>query len=314
MTFTGCWWLKWVWPLVGAAMCVAVPAAAGPSGAEVQRLRLSLRSLIPEPGAGDTWRPAAAVRYFGPEELEAVAGQRTPLLRELGFRQGIEARFRDAKGETRLCCFDLGGVLHAFAAVDELTPKEARPLPLGRRGWQAGEEVVFCAGRYLATATGPAAASVAQRAAQSARAADQTENLFDWLPEKDRVPGSERALPKGLPDMPFLGGAAGATYRVRSKEAALLLFVFVTREESSAVFPRLEHHLQSQGRPLRRAPSVGEESAAADVKPLGPTVAMRVGRFIALASGTDDPETLRSVLTATAAALSRKAGGEPGLK
>lgn len=287
----------------GMAKASAAPLPA----AQVQRVRLALRSLAPAPKRGDKWHLAGRIQFFGveglPERFPAQAGA----IAALNFRQGAAAKCAGPVGQTSLLLLDLGSVLYALAALERLQPADAVVVKLGHRGFQQGASWGFCKGAYVGIASGPDAEALARRVVKAVLGAEQP-TLVDLLPAEGCVPGSVRALPAGVPELAFLGGAASATYKVDSQTATLYLLGNDAREEAGESFAALVERARAQGRAAASMPEMGDEVLSVEMGMLGRFAAVRVGKFIAITAGNTDMNVLRVPLAAVVATLKEKLG------
>lgn len=203
-------------------------------------------------------------------ELEGLAGQSGPLLREYGAQRAEQAVYRQGAAQHQVTIYEMLDRSGAYGAYT-LLRAGGKEISLGEAGARLGDRLVFYQGNYFATIDqGPDPSAwqpLANRLKKLAGSQPSLPNLPFYLPREGLVAGSDRYLlgPRALQRVaPFAPGdwagfaygaeVEAARYQTEAGPAILLLISYPTPQiaaERLRDFARL-FNLNGSGEPLQR--------------------------------------------------------------
>jgi hypothetical protein len=257
------------------------------------KLAALVLALLPAPEATEGWTLRGAPRTYSPGNLYDYINGNADLFHSYGFQQvGVGDYVRKGgEGWITVDIYDMGAPLHAFGVYSAERPADPQPMPVGVQGYALGGLIAFWTGPYyvkvsLADGDDAAAARALARAAdQRIRRATAMPAEVKRLPERNRVPGSERYTKTSALGHDFLGEVVSADYRLDGNTATLYIACLGGEKSAAEGLQKLSEFETAAGVTVSDMPGVGEDAFAVRDPYQGQLVAAWQGRFVYIAVG-----------------------------
>jgi hypothetical protein len=123
--------------------------------------------------------------------------------------------------------------------------------------------------------------------------------VFSFLPDKGRVPNSERYSAEATLGQHFLANSFQATYLAETGPAEAVVLPAANRDVAAKVLDAYRNLFVRNGKLLDPIPNLGEDNFTAEDKYLGRVVAFRLDRFVVVFSGYIDRQKLVDLAAGT---------------
>lgn len=116
--------------------------------------------------------------------------------------------------------------------------------------------------------------------------------VFSFLPDKGRVPNSERYIADAVFGQPFLANSFAATYNVDGDVIEGLVLPAANKETAAKILDAYKSLYLRNGKLLDPVPNLGEDNFTGEDRYLGRAIAFRIDRFIVAFNGYKDRQHL----------------------
>ncbi len=123
--------------------------------------------------------------------------------------------------------------------------------------------------------------------------------VFNFYPETNRVPHSERYSADSGFGQSYLGNSFLATFNVDGDAVEGLIIPAAERQPATAILNAYRNLFLQNGRLLDPIPNLGEDNFTAEDRYLGRVVAFRIDRFVVAFNGFKDRQHLIDLASAT---------------
>jgi hypothetical protein len=152
--------------------------------------------------------------------------------------------------------------------------------------------------RITGAAPGDALLKLTGSVADRMPAAPGKPAVFAFLPEKFRVPNSERYSAESGLGQTFLANSFQATFDLNGDRIEGLVVPAADKNAAGAILNAYKSLYVQNGRLLDPVPNLGEDNFTAEDKFLGRVVAFRIDRFVVIFNGYKDRQHLLDLATA----------------
>ncbi len=122
--------------------------------------------------------------------------------------------------------------------------------------------------------------------------------VFAFLPDTQRVPGSERYSSDSAFGQPFLANSFQATFNLDNDIIEGLVIPTTNKQSAANILDQYKGLYLHNGKLLDPIPNLGEDNFTAEDRFLGRVVAFRIDRFIVAFNGYHDRQHLLDLATA----------------
>ena len=122
--------------------------------------------------------------------------------------------------------------------------------------------------------------------------------VFTFLPDKGRVPNSERFSAEPVLGQPYLANSFLVTFNVDGDSIEGLVLPAAGKEEAAKILEAYEALYVRNGKLLDPVPNLGEANFTGEDRYLGRTVAFRIDRFVVAFNGYRDRQHLLDLAVA----------------
>jgi hypothetical protein len=152
--------------------------------------------------------------------------------------------------------------------------------------------------RITGAAEGDAVLRLARFVADRMPPAPSKPAVFAFLPDKQRVPGSERYSSDSAFGQPFLANSFQATFNVDNDVIEGIVIPATNKQSAEKILDQYKGLYLHNGKLLDPIPNLGEDNFTAEDRFLGRVVAFRIDRFIIAFNGFHDRQHLLDLATA----------------
>jgi hypothetical protein len=238
-----------------------------------------------------------------------------------GFVALLHREFKTSRSELTVDIYDMGAALNAFGIYAAERPPDQAVIPIGAEGYLDEYALHFYRDHYYVKLSAYAESDDAQARRDEARRTLETmaeaisrqiggsrspPGVFALLPDKERVPGSERFLGRYPLGYDFLAPAIQADFRVADRRSTLVLSETGNPAEASQRVARLRQHFERLGS-VAAAPEVAPGVWRGHTSFEGTMLFFAQGRHVVIL--VSPPAAPAILLAATQARLS---SAEPG--
>jgi len=274
------------------ASCLQVAYTQEQFGEESQsanvptEVRERLSRLVPDPPPARATLEGQPAFYDSPTLYQYMDGA-ADVFQIYDVQALFHQDFKAGPVDLTVDIFDMGSLENAFGMyAAERSPKYDF-VGLGAEGYRNEGLLNFFQDRYYvklaAFEEGGNAALQEFGVAISKRIGDNTRFpvQLSKLPKTQRIPRTEKYLPKDPLGHPFLGPAYQATYRMESGERILMISVAADPADAGSRMKALEDHFRRTGE-WKAAPQFGTGSARGSNSFEGSLVATASGHYVVL--------------------------------
>ena len=285
---------SWAPPAASPSQAGETDLAGAPSQAEE-----ALAALLPDDGAVPGWEKAGAPTFYGPENLWDCIDGAAALYLDYGFRLLVTAEYTTGDGYTTAAMeiHQMETPLHAFAIYAAERSHQYAFVKIGVEGYLGRNLLNFWKGPYYTKVTsyrvdegaGETLRNVAAAVAESIPGQYAEPEAFGYFPQRNRVPRSERYIPKDFLGLPFFRSGYRVDYQDGGSRYQLFLVPNPSPGQAEEALARYREHLASQD------PGVSLETRAdyqTLTAPRGQTV-FQYGPFVGGVLGTTEGDRAR---------------------
>jgi hypothetical protein len=308
-----------------ATWAPASPSQAGetdPAGAPSQAEE-ALAALLPDDGAVRGWKKAGPPTFYGRENLWDCINGAAALYLDYGFSLVVTAEYTTGDGSTTAAMeiYQMETPLHAFAIYAAERSHQYTFIKIGVEGYLGRNVLNFWKGPYYTKVTsyrradegaGETLRNLAAAVAESIPGQYAEPEAFGYFPQKNRVPRSERYIPKDFLGYPFFRSGYRVDYQDEGSRYQLFLVPNPSPRQAKEAFASYREHLASQD------PDVSLETRAdyQDLAAPGRQTAFQHGSFVGGVLGTTAGDLARKgaeeMLTNLKAAIRPSSPDSPG--
>jgi hypothetical protein len=190
----------------------------------------------------------------------------------------------------------------AFGAYSMHKDGPARILPIANESFAGTRSINIWRGpfyvRILGATRGDALLRLANFVADRMPLAPGRPAVFGFLPDKGRVPNSERYSADAVLGQPYLANSFLATYNIDGDAIEGLVLPAADKQTAAKILDAYRTLYVRNGKLLDPVPNLGEDNFTGEDRYLGRAVAFRIDRFIVAFNGYRDRQHLLDLATA----------------
>jgi hypothetical protein len=184
----------------------------------------------------------------------------------------------------------------AFGAYSVHKDGPSRFLPIANESFSKTRSINIWRGpfyvRILGASQGDALLRLATFVADRMPTAPGRPAVFGFLPDKGRVPNSERYSADAVLGQPYLANAFLATYNIDGDVIEGLVLPAANKPTAAKILDAYRSLYVRNGKLLDPVANLGEDNFTGEDKYLGRTIAFRIDRFIVVFNGYRDRQHL----------------------
>jgi hypothetical protein len=184
----------------------------------------------------------------------------------------------------------------AFGAYSMHKEGPSRILPIANESFAGTHSINIWRGpfyvRILGAAQGDALLRLATFVADRMPPAPGRPAVFGFLPDKGRVPNSERYSAEAVFGQPYLANAFLATYNIDGDVIEGFVLPAANKETAAKILDAYKSLYLRNGKLLDPIPNLGEDNFTGEDRYLGRSIAFRIDRFIIGFNGFRDRQHL----------------------
>jgi hypothetical protein len=189
----------------------------------------------------------------------------------------------------------------AFGAYSMAKSGNRRFLQIPNESFAKAHSIHIWRGPYYVRLTGGGPGDALQRlatfVADRMPPAPNKPAVFAFLPDTERVPGSERYSADSAFGQPFLGNSFQATYNVENDIIEGIVIPASSRQAAANILDQYKGLYLHNGKLLDPIPNLGEDNFTAEDRFLGRVVAFRIDRFVVAFNGFHERQHLVDLAT-----------------
>ena len=190
----------------------------------------------------------------------------------------------------------------AFGAYSIRKEGQIQFLPMQNEAFAKAHSIHLWRGPFYVRITGTGGASMQQLVqfvADRMPAAPSKPAVFNFFPDKFRVPGSERYSATDGFGQPYLGNSFQATFNIDGDLLTGLVIPASNKAAAANVMNAYRTLYVHNGRLLDPIPNLGEDNFTGEDRYLGRAVAFRIDRFVIAFNGYKDRQHLVDLAIST---------------
>ncbi|HEY6843328.1 MAG TPA: DUF6599 family protein, partial [Thermoanaerobaculia bacterium] len=206
----------------------------------------------------------------------------------------------DGNGFATLEIYRFPDFVKAFGAYSMRKQGNIKVLTLQNESFQNAHTIQLWRGAFYVRVVGEppdALLKLAGSVADKMPAAPGKPAVFAFLPDKYRVPNSERNSAEAGLGQPYLANSFQATFDYDGDQIEGLVVPAANKQAAAAVLNAYRLLFVRNGKLLDPIPNLGEDNFTAEDKYLGRTVAFRIDRFVVVFNGYQDRQHLVDLAT-----------------
>lgn len=224
--------------------------------------RETLRALLPKDGEVSGLKGIAGPDFYVPENLFDYMDGQAEMFLDYGFILLLTREYQSGDGSpVTVEIYRMESPTQAFGIYAAERTPEDRSAEVGAGGYQGTNVLGFWKGPYyikiLCFQTSPATKSLFEKTgialAEKIQGTYSRPALFSVFPEKFRVKGSERFIPKHFLGQAFLRNGYRVDYEREGRFYQIFLLQEGSQEEAQGLLQRYQDFHQSQGCKMSRS-------------------------------------------------------------
>lgn len=249
----------------------------------------NLKNSLPKSFAGNSWKQTDGHTYTRENLYNYIDGAADHFI-AYGFIQlaGVEYRHASAeKGTVIIDVYDMGSTLSAFGIFRSKRDPESKTLQIGAGALASSNYIFLYKDRYYVEIQaytgeeGDILRDMAQTLAGILPGQNTPPSELNYLPARDRVPGTELYITGGILGHGFLDRGLVCNYRLNGEEVMAFLVFFPSPGDAAKALESYKRYLEGAGEAWQELKGSGE-SGFMSREPYHKTVmAARKGAFIA---------------------------------
>lgn len=254
-----------------------------------------LAALLPARDEVPGWAMSKQPRSFKAANLWQFIDGAADRYLAYGFEELATSEYvQDGTGlQVLVDIYRMQDVLNAFGIYTQERNPEYQFLKIGNEGYVTGTTLNFWIGSYyvkitafeekdttrrgMASLAGAVAAKVTAPGAEPAEVA--------YFPKAGQLPHTVVYIPRDVLGQSFLTSGFEARYKEGDREYRMILVILESPETAQGALARYRQFLSGGGRPVKDLAAPGEGGFLGADSVYGNTVAVRLGRHIAMALG-----------------------------
>jgi hypothetical protein len=188
----------------------------------------------------------------------------------------------------------------AFGAYSMRKEGNYKILPIANESFLKAHSIHLWRGPFYVRIVGDppdALLKLAGFVAERMPAAPSKPAVFNFLPEQNRVPNSERYSAESGLGQAYLANSFQATFNISGDEIEGLVIPAANKAAAAQILNAYRSLYVRNGRLLDPIPNLGEDNFTAEDKYLGRTIAFRIDRFVVVFNGYKDRQHLIDLAT-----------------
>ena len=311
------------WRLLAALPLAGLVALAG----AVEPVEPDPARLVADLPAPEGWKADGAPTIYDADTLYEYIDGAARLYTNHGFTRLAHLRWVHPGEENvgiDLDVYHMGGTLGAYGIYSNTRPPDATTESWGVEGYLHGGVAAAWKGPIYVRAKAESRianadtilAGMVRNVAQRVPGEAAPPRLLSLLPEQNRVPNSDRYVPRDLLGHAFLPGGILADYVVEGEEYRLFLLDMGSEPPALAAWSNLKEYQKRNGGEPRKQKGIGDDAFRVADPGLGLGLVMRKGSVVAgVWGGSPESEAplrlLQQVVTRVEGAGRKPAGGIP---
>jgi hypothetical protein len=242
--------------LLIATLCAPSPPCAAEAAVALTPEQHALAALLPGDGAIPGWKKPAPPEFYGPENLWDCINGAAALYLDYGFRALVAQYYttEDRKGTAQVEIYQMESPLNAFAIYAAERSPEDNAIQVGVQGYLGENALNFWKGPYYVKVTSYKTGdngkgilrNLAGIVAERIPGQFTMPAAFRYFPTENRVPASERYIPKNFLGQPFFKGGYRVDYHGEPGNYQLFLVPNASAEGAKQAFAKYLTHLESR--------------------------------------------------------------------
>jgi len=253
---------------------------------EVPGWRLDSDPIVVPAGRLSTYLERDAVHFLRYEVLDLTVGKYSA----------------DGGGFATVEIFRFPDYVKAFGAYSMRKEGSYQILNIANESFRQAHSIHVWRGafyiRVIGAAPDDALLKLVSAVADKMPAAPGKPAVFSFLPDKFRVPNSERYSAESGLGQPYLANSFQATFNVDGDAIEGLVIPAANTQAATTILNSYRALYVRNGRLLDAIPNLGEDNFTAEDKYLGRAVAFRIDRFVVAFNGYGDRQHLVDLATA----------------
>ena len=229
---------------------------------------------------------AYAARYARYEVLDTTVGKYTGT---------------DGAGFASVEIYRFPDFVKAFGAYSMHKNGAYQMLPIPNEAFSKPQAIGIWRGSFfvhiIGTGRGDALLRLATFVADRMPPAPGRPAVFSFLPDKGRVPNSERYSAEAVLGQPYLANSFLATFNIDGDVIEGLVLPAVNKDTAAKILDTYRTLYARNGKLLDPIPNLGEDNFMGEDRYLGRTIAFRIDRFIVAFNGYRDRQHLMDLAT-----------------
>lgn len=251
----------------------------------------SVRDLLPPGDFLPGWKLEDPPATYGPATLYQPVNGAAPLYLSYGFRELALARYRYGENHdvrVEVSVFDMGSLEGAFGVYSSRRRPHEEFVKIGTEGLRSRNVIAAWKGRFYVDITGDredtrtrsAVEALARRIFDSVPGDDRYPEVLRLLPERNRVPYSEKYFAGDYLGYDFLRNAVSALYRVGSSTPTLFVCGATDTASAGEMHDRFVESLSERIDASAPPELVPDTAFAAEIRYMGKVIAASSGRYV----------------------------------
>ena len=270
-----------------------------------------VRKMLPPQSAGSEWRLVGDNYSYLPDTLYNYINGAADLFISYGFvalTGGEYRRGSDKRDNVTVDVYDMGSTLNAFGVFQSKRDPEVRSLTIGAGAFGTEKYVFFYKGRFyveiqayvLSSTTSDVVMKMAQQVDQSIGEDSAPPSELRYLPDDNRVAGSEMYITGGILGHGFLDRGLLCDYTIGGETVKAFVVFFSSGALAVKALDHYKSYLERSGEKWQVMNGLGEKGFASQEPYHKQILVAQQGAFVAggadLSQSSRGEELLKSIL------------------
>lgn len=270
-----------------------------------------VRKMLPPQSAGSEWRLVGDTYSYLPDTLYNYINGAADLFISYGFVSLAGGEYRrgsDQPGNVTVDIYDMGSTLNAFGVFQSKRDPEVRSLTLGAGAFGTEKYVFFYKGRFyveiqayvLSSTTSDVVMKMAQQVDQRIGGDAAPPSELRYLPDDNRVAGSEMYITGGILGHGFLDRGLLCDYTIGGETVKAFVVFFSSGALAVKALDQYKSYLERSGEKWQVLNGLGENGFASQEPYHKHILVAQQGAFVAgvadLSQSSNGEELLKRIL------------------
>jgi hypothetical protein len=270
-----------------------------------------VRKMLPPQSAGSEWRLVGDNYTYLPDTLYNYINGAADLFISYGFvalTGGEYRRGSDERENVTVDVYDMGSTLNAFGVFQSKRDPEVRSLTIGAGAFGTEKYVFFYKGRFyveiqayvLSSTTSDVVMKMAQQVDQSIGEDSAPPSELRYLPDDNRVAGSEMYITGGILGHGFLDRGLLCDYTIGGETVKAFVVFFSSGALAVKALDHYKSYLERSGEKWQVINGLGENGFASQEPYHKQILVAQQGAFVAgvadLSQSSKGEELLKRIL------------------